>query len=110
MAIATYHMSGEFGGFHPTAPDSPREKSSRVVTTERSKPAAQPSADMHVSTDVENETLIEMPLEPVVQECIAAQPEAWKQAHLVCRSDEKHGYVLGFTAPALDTWVPDVAP
>jgi hypothetical protein len=77
-----------------------------MVTIELSKPAAQPLADMHASTDVKNETLIEMPLEQVIQEFIEAQPEAWKRAHLVCRVDRQHGYVLAFTVAALDTLVP----
>jgi hypothetical protein len=55
MASSTYHTSGEFGEFHPTAPASREEISLRVVTIEPSEPADQPSADVQVSTDVEND-------------------------------------------------------
>jgi hypothetical protein len=45
---------------------------------------------MHASMDVENETLIEMPLEHVIRECIEVLPEAWTQAHFVCRDHRQH--------------------
>jgi hypothetical protein len=74
-----YHTSGEFGEFHPTAPDSREEISLRVVTTEPSEPADQPSADVQVSTDVENDIQLEMPMDHVITPFVEAQPEAWKQ-------------------------------
>jgi hypothetical protein len=52
---------------------------------------------------------LELPLDRVVQQFMEQQLEAWKQAHLVCRYDRHHGYVVGFTAPALDTLVQYVA-
>lgn len=109
IASSTYHTSGEFGEFHSTAPDSREEISLRVVTTEPSEPADQPSTDVQVSTDVENDIQLEMPMDHVIREFIEAQPEAWKQAHLVCRDDRQHGSVVAFTAAALDTLVQDVA-
>jgi hypothetical protein len=60
---------------------------------------------MHASTDVEQHIHLEMPLDHVMAQFVEAQPEAWKQAHLVCRYDRHHGYVVGFTAAALDTLV-----
>jgi hypothetical protein len=60
-------------------------------------------------TDVKNDTQLETPMDHVIREFIQAQPEAWKQAHLVCCDDRQHGYVVGFTAPALDMLVQDGA-
>jgi len=105
IASCTYHTSGEFGEFHPAVPESREEISLRVVTTEPSEPADQPSADVQVSPDVENDIQLETPIDHVIREFIEAQPEAWKRAHLVCRDDRQHGYVVGFTAPALNTLV-----
>jgi hypothetical protein len=65
-------LCGEFGGFYPTAPESPEEKSSLVVTPELSKPAAQPSADVKASPNVKNDIYLTMPLEHVIQELIEA--------------------------------------
>jgi len=64
---------------------------------------------MDTSTDVENDIQLETPMDHVIREFIEAQPKAWKQAHLVCRNDRQHGYVVAFTAAALDTMVQDVA-
>jgi len=40
-----------------------------------------------VSTDVENDIQLEMPMDHIMMPFVEAQPEAWKQAHLVCRDD-----------------------
>jgi hypothetical protein len=104
-ASATYHTSGEFGEFHPTAPDSREELSLRVVTTVPSEPADHPSADVHVSTDVENDIHLEMPMDHVIRLFVEAQPEVWNRNHFVCRDDRQHGYVVAFTAAAFDTLV-----
>ena len=63
MSSNTYRMHGECGEFHPAAPKSREKISSQVVTIEASEPSAQPSADVHASTDVENDILLEMPME-----------------------------------------------
>jgi hypothetical protein len=42
----TYQVFGEFGEFHPAAPDPREEISSRMVTTALSEPADQSSADV----------------------------------------------------------------
>jgi hypothetical protein len=62
-------------------------------------------ANVQVSTDVENDIHLEMRMDQVMTEFVEAQPEGWKQAHLVCRDDRQHGYVVAFTAAALDTLV-----
>ena len=52
---------------------------------------------------------LEMTIEGVITSSGEAQQGVWKQAHLVCRYDRQYGYVVGFTAPALDTLVQYVA-
>jgi hypothetical protein len=52
---------------------------------------------------------LELPFDRVVEQFIEQQTEVWKQAHLVCRYDQQRGYVVGFTAAALDTLVEYVA-
>jgi hypothetical protein len=64
---------------------------------------------VQVSTDVENDIQLEMPMDHVITPFIEAQPEAWTQHHLVWRDDRQHGYALTSTEAALDTLVPDVA-
>jgi hypothetical protein len=91
----TYHVSGEFGEFHPATPDSREEISSQVVTADLSEPADQPSADVHASTDVENGIQLEMPMAHVITPSGEAQQEVWKRAHLVRRGDRQHGSVVG---------------
>ena len=54
---------GGFGGFHDAAMESPDKKSSRVVATQCNGPVAEPSADVHMSTVVENDIHVEMPVE-----------------------------------------------
>jgi hypothetical protein len=55
--------------------------------------------------DVEGIFQLETPMDHVIREFIEAQPEGWKRAHLMCRDDRQHGYVVAFTAVALDTLV-----
>jgi hypothetical protein len=104
----TSHASGEFGEFHPAAPDSREEISLLVVTTEPSELVDQLWADVQVSTDEENYIHLEMPMEHVIREVIEARPEAWRQAHLVCRNDRQHGNVVSLRAQVLDASVPYV--
>jgi hypothetical protein len=67
-----YHVRGEFGEFHPTAAESLGKKSSQVVTTEPSEPAAQPSADVQVSADVENDIYLTMRMNHVITQFVEA--------------------------------------
>jgi hypothetical protein len=106
---STYYPSGEFGEFHPTAPGSREEISLRVVTTEPSESLAQLSADVQASRDVEHDIQLAMPMDHVITPFVEAQPEAWKRAHVMCRYDQRHGYVVGLTVAALDTLVEYVA-
>jgi hypothetical protein len=64
---------------------------------------------MDTSTDVEHYIQLEMPMDHIMMHLVEAQPEPWKREHLVCRDDQQHGSVMGFTAPALDMLVQDVA-
>jgi hypothetical protein len=98
-------VRGEFGEFPPAAAESLGKKSSQVVAAELSEPTAQSPADMPSLTDVEGIFQQEMPMDHIIREFVEAQPEAWKQAHLVCCNDRQHGYVVAFTAAALDTLV-----
>jgi hypothetical protein len=109
MAVATYLMSGEFGEFHPTTSDSREEMSSLVVTTEPWEPADQASADVHASTDVENDIPLEMPMDHMMTQFIEAQPEARAQAYHVRCDDRQQDSIVAFTSAALDALVQDVA-
>ena len=73
----TYHVSGEFGEFHPAAPGSlGRKYRHGRVTTEPSGLGPTHRADVHASTDVENDIQLEMPMDHVIKPFSEAQPEA----------------------------------
>jgi hypothetical protein len=105
----TYHVTGEFGEFPLSPAESLGKISSQVGATTLLEPPALPLGDTGTSTDVEHHIQLEMPIDHVIREFIEAQPEAWKRDNLVCRDDRQHGYVVAFTAAALDTLVQDVA-
>ena len=63
---------------------------------------------MDISTDVEHHIQMEMPMGHIMTQLIQTRPEAWKRAHLVCRDDQHHGYVVGSTVLALASLVQDV--
>jgi hypothetical protein len=71
--------------------------------------AAEPTEHVRVCGGVGDGIKWELPLDRVVQQFMEQQPEEWTRAHLACRYDRQHGYVVGFTAPALDTLVRYVA-
>ena len=87
IEFMTYDVSGEFGEFHPTAPDSGEERLLRVTTPEPSAPANQPSADVCVSIAVENAISLAIRMDHVITPFVEAASEAWTQARLVCRAD-----------------------
>jgi hypothetical protein len=71
--------------------------------------AAGHSESVYTHGSVGSEVSVELPFDRVVQQFLEQQSEEWKQTHLVCRYDRQHGYVVGFTAEALDTVLQYVA-
>jgi hypothetical protein len=67
--------------------------------------AAERTESVRARGSMGGDVRLELPLDRVVQQFIEQQTEEWKRAHLVCRYDRHHGYIVGFTAPALDTLV-----
>jgi hypothetical protein len=49
-----------------------------------------------------DDTTLELAQDRVVQPFVEAQSAAWQREHLVGRYDRHHGYVVAFTAPALE--------
>jgi hypothetical protein len=70
---------------------------------------AEPTESVRVHGSGEGDARWELPLDRVVQQFMEQQSEAWKRAHLVCRYDRQHGYLVGFTAAVLDTLLEYVA-
>jgi TubC N-terminal docking domain len=56
-----------------------------------------------------DDVIVEWPLDRVVHPFLEQQPEVWKREHAVCRYDRHHGYVVRFTALALEALVQYVA-
>jgi hypothetical protein len=71
--------------------------------------AAERTESVRARGSMGGDVRLELPLDRVVQQFIVQQIEEWRRAHLVCRYDGHHGYVVAFTAPALDTLVQYVA-